>query len=225
MRELRFDPYYKNCKLLYKETFFVRKTRIPSNPPYYHYFAVLDQNDFHGSDSTHASRWISQLKCLKGLMNWMKTADETETGVNIPAFQCGLATLLTYLCIKDDDIHGKKGYDDWNELERFGKAGQEIKKNTKHFCKKIIHLVNTAKGPTGKNLPANAGKAYLYAARDAGYERFFTLNSHYDKSDDCEPEAHNFKIYDVLRDLIWVDDNNLKKFKEDHGDRWYFCAP
>ena len=232
VRSFQFDPYYENCALLGRQTFFVRKYRAQA---YHQYYAVLDRTEFEGGGKKYPTRWISQLKCHKGYMNWAKSAKAPETGVNQPALNCGLESLLIYLCMKDDHIHGLTGFEDWRELDSYEKAGKKIKEFSKRFCKKTIYVddIYDNLGDLTTEARNNAGMAHFYAALDAGYENFFTVSSRFVTG--CKPAANNFKVCAVLRDVIFSIFHNvngreprysdISSFSLANGYRWHFCLP
>ena len=197
----------------------------------------MDENDLEtgidsGNGFNYPAHWISKLQCMKGFINFVQTADAPQTGVNQPAFRCGLATVLTYLCMKDDHIHGKAGFEDWDVLEKLeGKTiARDLKPLLENHCKKNIYLDNAATDPITLE-PNNAGKAYLYAGIDAGYEQLYTVSSLYIgkrgpiHDTGCKPKVHSFTTYQMLMYGNWGDGDGNWDYRKLVRGRWHFCLP
>ena len=230
IQEFRFDSYYTDCKLIDHQLFYVTKFAIEKGEPYdcyllvqktirvqektYAIFAALNEDSVKVRDPNVICnrQWISRATCAKGEVLAVKTAESFRTGVQRSAGQCGLATLLAYLCMVDDDVSAGAGFD-FTETE----ADPEfigVKEMVPYFeehCKTVIHFLN---GPT----PKIAGKAYLRAAMDADFHRVVTyyLPGH--------PHKGRITVLSTSDAVnLYTDEKSAADFSEQYGDYWYFC--
>ena len=120
-----FDPYYTMCKLLSFEHFFVKKYTIEQGQEFEGdevdkrtvvLVAALDRktlDDKECPEDMLKGRWIGNAQCTRGNVNMVKTGRTKQTGVPLDGYRCGLATLLTYLCLVDGAVQGKNTDDEF----------------------------------------------------------------------------------------------------------------
>ena len=165
--------------------------------------------------------------------NYMFTSPEQTVGKegdNKPAKRCGLSTILSYLCYQDkEEDHSIKGsgigYDFSLELatpDRDKKqAVGELKRHAEKNCQRIIKIVTCA-------FPTVGGRAYLYAAMDAGYnsllvlekgKKDFTSFKTAKLSEDFQKEANR----PTKKGSSMIKDPVLDPFIEKYGTDWFFC--
>ena len=201
----------------------------------YTYFAALDQaalegNDGSGDDGDDGDHneepnkdeepneilggaWISRAVCTPGVVGCVETI---QTWVN--ARQCGLAKLLTYLCMADNDFHkikGNRGFDfipyltipSWKGIDR-------VQTITELYCDMVIYLEVGA-------WPVAASSGYMMAAYDAGFRRLITFR-------------HECKIFRPHKNPdnsyfpnLFAAQENFKRdpvhFIYENGKHWFFC--
>ena len=182
---------------------------------------------------------IAYKTCAEGTTfgtNYIATSNEKQVGNEgdgQPAFQCGLSTVLSYLCYLDKEIEPsikgsmEIGYDFAKELrsEKPGKKEvvQKLKRYAERSCKKILKVFSVHANPLA------GARAYIYAAMDAGYEIFVVL-------DYAEEDGYNtYLTKEVVQEFQKpenkpqkngankLEDPFLDKFVKDHGRNWYFC--
>ena len=117
--EFNFDgDHYTECQLLHDSVFHVRKWSIapngrwqdnPVHKPTFVYIAALQQDDLSSinpNEVIEENKHISSISCIEGQVMRVDTAGKYQTGIGLPAFRCGLSTLLCYLCMVDPDVKG-----------------------------------------------------------------------------------------------------------------------
>ena len=221
LRHHEFDPYYEKCKLLSWKKFFIKKyTLQPGASIEGHKLtevtivivAALQQKDLDGTDPIAALKRprIADILCREGVVDSVNTANKDKTGVNKDAYQCGLATLLSFLCLIDANVQGTGLGNKLENLEGQGEEGKELAEFAKARCQKIVYFLNAAN-------PAAGSKAYLYAAIDANYGSLMTFHPF-----KASPKSANFNVCDILDELNQKE-LNLDEFRREFGDAWYFC--
>jgi hypothetical protein len=198
---------------------------------------ILKQND--PPEKVLKGHCIAYKTCAEGKTfdtNYIRTSSATDVGNeggNQPAFQCGLSTLLSYLCDLDKEIEpsikgsSEFGYDFAKEVrsEKPGKKEvvEKLKRYAEGSCRKILKIFNVHAKPLA------GARAYIYAAMDAGYELFVELDS-------AEEDGyHTYVTKEVVQEFQKPDnkprlngDNKLEdpfldKFVRDYGRNWFFC--
>ena len=234
IQTFRFQAKYTECKLRHYEKFRVTKYVVEKGQVYegytlgeiggfvvqqqtYAYFAVLwplatsepDPNQiFRGS-------WISRATCIKGEVVTVVTAEAFQTGVQISADRCGLATLLSYICMVDDDVRAGMCIDfaKYQTLPTFSGLLTMVP-NIEKYCKMVILFQNAAD-------PEIAAKAYLNAAMNANFLHLYTYIpiDMFNTSKPNKGRAFSFSTSDAL--ALYTDDP--RNFNQQYGDFWYFC--
>lgn len=238
VKEFAFDSYYTKCKLMDQKNFFVTKEVVKQDNWYngynikvfpikvpedtYALFAALNFQMEGSKDPNELLRnnWIARATCIKGKVVAVRTQPEaSKTGVQKSAGQCGLASLLAYLCMVDDDVGAGKGFD----IAKIGKDKQfkgivKFWLKIDGYCEKVIYLINGAN-------PKIGARAYLNAAMDANFPRIYTFIA-----ENEENQANPNK--GVTTPLDTADAINLYKNEEDadvfitkYGAQWFFCKP
>lgn len=240
LRKFTFDPYYTDCKLKDRPKFYVTKFVIEKGSTYsglhiahiplvmleetYAIYAALNKDSVteRNPDTMLESNWISRASCIQGEVVAVKTAEDFRTGVHIPADQCGLATLLSYLCMVDDDVSAGLGYA-FSKIMRKPKFAGITKKlpSIEATCEKVIHYNNAAE-------PYIGARAYLNAAMDSN---FLLLYTYIPISDDSiptispiSPSEGKVETIPILRALEeYTTEATAWEFVKRNGDEWYFC--
>ena len=193
--------YYINCLLPRNKPFYVKKyylekggqLNIDVNEPAYEessiaYIASFEKEKLSTNDPPEDVLWTEYLAvrvCAEGKFldtNKMLTSDSDRVGSSgsyQSARQCGLSTVLSYLCYLDREtepsIKGDSnlGYDfklelmeakNTNEREKLKQFIRVVEKS----CKRILKVVTAAK-------PSVGGRSYVYAGMDAGYQYLMTV--------------------------------------------------
>ena len=155
-----------------------------------------------------------------------------ESGKFKSAKQCGMATMLCYLCYRDKELEpvimGKGiGYDFTAEIIdgiNFNKvAAEKLKNEAEEKCKRIMKVITVSN-------PSAGGRAYVYASMDAGYEllmAFDRLNpgkiSVVQTATLSEEFQQNPVKIQIIQDQTTLIDPVLDPFELKHGVHWYFC--
>ena len=169
-------------------------------------------------------RLLAYIKCAQN-----RYPDSTFVRTNDRGKRCGLATILSYLCYIDMEVQpeisgGSLGYDFASELASTSlinrKAARKLKNKAEKKCRRIIKVVNVA-------TPRAGSRAYVYAAKDAGYETLLTFNK-----SKLLNKISNTKIDYLLKAFIekpvqkkgnTIFDPVLDRFVPKAGNLWYFC--
>ena len=203
--------------------------------------------------------WISRAACKEGEITELKTRRPTRpAGTNIIWYQhyrrCGFASLMAYFCFLDrDHLHDATGYqimdDDsinnpWldgnmpnlrNGPAGFNNVGCKII-YVRYYLDDSPHLLERQReGIRGRK----GNKAFIYAAKAAGYEQMVAYNPNPCQQECCESRGDmgtTFLIHDLLlgfnqwnasprnhppwkgNRIVEIDD-----FAEHFGNDWYFC--
>jgi hypothetical protein len=237
VRKFEFDfAHYKHCKLPRRKPFFVKKYNIKKGDKHFEgneveeniilFIAGLNKDTLAKNDPPETAmrgHHIAIRYCSEKSRNMMMTSDAEdvgEEGDKQPANSCGLATTLSYLCYLDKEFepsikdNSRIGYDFATEIQsgdlKLKKVFEEIKMWAKYVCKWTLKVFNVQPDPRA------GGKAYIYAAMDAGYDIFVVLD------EDKEAGYLAYDIKEVVEEFQtpgWM--NN---FVEDHLRLdWFFC--
>jgi hypothetical protein len=235
-RRFEFDSeYYKACALndapFFVKKYFVGKGDDPEGQQFEDnsivYIAVLKEDSVKSEDSPEivlAGDHIALRTCAKvnsPQSNIMKTRE--------PAKQCGLSTILSFLCYRDKDedtlIFGEGvGYNFENELQTTNPLAKmavtKLKSYAEKKCHRIIKVMTSAD-------PSAGGRAYIYAGMDAGYDILMTLKKNnpfrmvsFFKTDELSSRFQEKRPYKEGNKVL---DPVLDQFIADHGTKWYLC--
>ena len=249
--QLNFDfPYYTKCKLPQKP-FFVKKYyinegeqpgfldysgRFPENAIVF--IASLNKDVFKDNDPPEnvlMGHYIALRICTEGkdkgtnLISTSKKQTVGEEGNNQPATQCGLSTILSYLCYRDREVEPSIkgsgiGYDFSMELAKTEndekQAAQNLKRFTEQKCQRIIKVFS---------LPSVGGRAYVYAAMDTGYQYLLVFEKKEEdgftkvKTATLSEEFQKEENKPYVKGGFMVVDPVLDPFLKKHGKHWFFC--
>ena len=196
---------------------------------------MLKNND--PPENVLRGHYIALRICTEGkdkgtnLISTSKKQTVGKEGNNQPATQCGLSTILSYLCYRDREIEPSIkgtgiGYDFSQELAKTEdnekQAAQNLKRFTEQKCQRIIKVFTVS-------FPSVGGRAYIYAAMDAGYQSLLvfekekgagftsfetaTLSEQFQKQENKPYTKGGYMVVDPVLDPF------LKK----HGNQWFFC--
>lgn len=152
--------------------------------------------------------WLGMAQCTRGELQRV----ETKT----PARQCGIATLLSYLCFIDDELFQPLRYNLLadNNWTRGNMPGLY---NFIHACPRIIYIQRETDVDTRKG-----NKAFVLAAAAAYFFRFVSFNPHgcrMGTAFDTDFIMFRFNLNDPV-DYVGAP---LQDFTRKYGFVWYFC--
>lgn len=220
------DKRYTECQLKDFESFYVSKYEIkegqsfngyPNEGPTveeetYAFFAFLDEKDLGEKDPNKLLRmeWISYILCREGTVGLVETPTQDGPGSGLNARKCGLATLLSYLCMKDGDVRGFHAFSYSRNKEEFEPKIRTLIQDAAQNCRKVILFQNIA-------VPEHGALAYINAAMDAHYGRLYTFFA------DSTPELQSFSTFDDLPSVYKEYKANPDEFVDEYGLDWFFC--
>ena len=199
-RRYDIDPSKRECKLLDHHSinhYWIKKD-FEANSLYLFY---VSEDDKWIPDKKHdeQKKYKNQLgvaRCSVGKIRNVWINSEPKN-----ARKCGIAKILAFLCMIDQDVNPGPGIslDIDTELAGWDAAIRQVRAH----CMKVVHL-----DMTGEH---SAGFTYLSAAMMAGYSHmlvYFLL----------DPNYHWLETADVKK---VYDDNFLDMYSRD----WFFCEP
>ena len=253
IREFSIDfGYYLNCLLPRDKFFYVKKYYLEKGDKLdidldefnyeedaIAYIASFEKDKISTNDPPEDVLWTEYLAvrvCAEGKFldtNKMLTSDSDRVGSSgsyQSARQCGLSTVLSYLCYLDREIEpsikgdSNLGYDFKLELREAKNTNEREKlkqfiKVVEKSCKRILKVVTTAK-------PSVGGRSYVYAGMDAGYQYLMTVGTgeiniamthHMKKLNKLFREKPPKKIGEEIVDPV------LDELVEKEGNKWFFC--
>ena len=237
IKQFLFDPYYKHCKLQSFRGFFIKKFTIEEGKSYdgqagemerFVFFAAsMSQSFLHKGeekdvDDMLTGKWLGTATCTEGSIDKVHIADKGQSGL-LTAHGCGIATVLTYLCLVDKDVEGDGiGHSiDTIILNSHPKLRSITEMATKH-CTKFIQL----KIEIDTDDEADA-KAFIYAAADAGYNKIamYHMSKYQESTFDTDGAL---KEIDKLQKCnighyVYIPKYNMNAIVEKVGRHWYFC--
>jgi hypothetical protein len=258
IRQLKIDPEHYNACKLSSDTFYVKKyyvhkgenPNLPRHPNPFEeeaivYVAVLNKKfvETRTDQARHlkgvlSGNYIAVRSCAEGQdteSNWMITSDGDQVGESgnfKSAKQCGMATILCYLCYRDKELEPSimgqgLGYDFKAEIidcTNFNiVAAEKLKKAAEENCKRVMKVITISN-------PSAGGRAYVYASMDAGYELLMAFDrfnpgeiSVVKTATLTEEFQQNPVKIQTIQDQPKLIDPVLDPFEEKHGVHWYFC--
>ena len=194
----------KSCQLLDKqkkkvEKYYVKK--ILKGEQDWHFFASVDEDFTESSKSDFTEKNDDQIgyaHCSKALIVNVYVEDGDNGKLN--ARRCGIGTVLSVLCMIDEDVNPGEGIA-LNVDVRFLSYGQATIEKIKRECKKLVGLHRDA--------AEGGGNIYFEAALQAGYNRMI--------------------LYDTeRRELVWPDVKKAQQCYNEkrfgcYREYWYFC--
>ena len=225
-RKFRFDSHYSACKLhtFFSKKFYIKKYIIEEGQRFNGmreiddlekivFFAGMSKQNLATEDPNvvFKGRWLGVSICTEGEVDHVHTADENRSGMGKDAYRCGLATLLTYLCLVDRGVQGDWAGHDIEDEDDFIPQQLPIATMAKRNCKKLVYLNNNV-------IPFVGAKAYLYAAKDADYLKMATFHG-------TELQHHTWDTDNALKefDELTKCGRPLGTFEKVYGNYWYFC--
>ena len=152
-----------------------------------------------------------------------------KSGNNQPAKRCGFATILSYLCYLDREVEPSikgegVGYNFAVErMEALDANKKDDMEDNINFiqenCHRVIKILTTAS-------PSVGGRAYIYAAMDAGYQSMITMGKDHMgkiKIHKMAALSKRFQSEPAYKEGNDVVDPVLDKFVQMQGDVWFFC--
>ena len=145
--------------------------------------------------------------------------------------QCGVATELLKLCLRDDPItdfggliqfDGLQKYPNFRNPDKF--PGYSIWKDTKKYKEKVLGNCETliampcfpdGAEPDGSAEQKDFCRTYLEAAQYAGYNHIFLDN-------DANSPKLKHSIWGI-KDALKEFQKNPQKFLKNYGRNWFFC--
>ena len=194
----------KSCKLLDKqnkkvETYYVKK--IVKGEDDWHFYASVDEDFTESENSDFTEKNDDQLgyaNCDKAVIDqvYVEGGDDDMR----KARRCGIGTVLSILCMIDEDVNPGDGIA-LNVNVHFRGHGNAIIEKVKKECKKVVGLKMAA--------AEGGGNTYFEAALQVGYNRII--------------------LYDTEeKDWVWTDVKKAQQCYNEkrfgcYGEYWYFC--
>ena len=214
VKYFEFDPYYTKCNLRQShEGYFIKKYTLQRGDDFdmdiletdtMYLFAALQKETLNKEDPTAVKNgnWIGRAACSKQIVDDIWTGDKDQTGVGISAAQCGLGTMITYLCLVDNHV---QGMDIANSL-----GNAKMDQLAREDCKSLVKFINNSN-------PARGSKAFLYAAIDACYTKMAVQSM----------KTKEYKSFDTEAALREFNESIEKGecFLKTYGTKWHFCIP
>ena len=200
-----FDTKYagtcENQQLVKNGYFYVEKTNVHIPAPEgaytnYEFKAILGHKDVV----------MSELNAQLGACNEVETVAGNK--------YCGLATALMYECFGDEDVT-KNGGVNLKTNDNFKNHPEEQKRLVTR-CSTIVYLECLPEKPI---TPNKACKAYLNAAKKAGYDVIFMVNKY-------RIHGRTFMYEKTLGNAITEFGQTIESadaFIHKYGVDWYFC--
>ena len=182
---------------------------------------VIDPKPYFPT-STRDEDNIARLECTRGYLDYLR--------VKLEARKCGLAKVLTILCMIEPHFHLVRKYIysflHKNVIAQKNKVIELLKRRKDNDevdflrkCRKLIGLENIAK-------PTAGAFAYLSAAHLTGYQNL-VVDRYDSKKDKCVGEFLNFNVNDILTKKTKFDAKTGLIGDIDgtgHSSWWYFCT-
>ena len=130
-----------------------------------YYFVAAFDEDALGVTVPPEDEWNARAVCRDGEIIRVDTHDG--------ACRCGIATMLSFMCMEDTDVMGdpnsEVGYDISRTVDGINGDGRNIplKECVTANYNRVVQIINTVD-------EANAGRGYLNAAKDAGFGYLIT---------------------------------------------------
>ena len=232
--EIQYD-HYQDCELQYR-FHWVKKFKYidEGGNLVYDYVSSYDhqkmfhpQNNFGTAGERRqvlaSNNWYATATCTGGEVKELNTIGQFPDSSALTATNCGFATLLTYLCLIDDDVVGVDGIG-YNVKEVHHGSWEHKFRGVidlmDQHCRKVVHLENLSK-------PGMDANAFLTAAMLAEFNMFVTC--FHDKGERCSTFSTE-GIRQGIQDGIFPGIANCdegesisEKFTLKFGRMWYLC--